>query len=185
MPARTHDSETTIFTEITVDGAMVRVRLTLSSLPDSPFFESMKNATRRAPGTYAPFAQAIASHVLVRSGNSPCRAGRQYIEPPTPISASLSASVDYACQGPIRQLDLTNDLFDVFGNDLHMMARIDWGSNTYTFAFGPDLRRWTGTTREAQEQKTADLDMRPALIAAAIAVALGLAALGLIIRRRN
>ena len=185
LPAHAHDSATTIYAAVTVDRAMVRVRLTLSSLPDTPFFEPMKRAARTAPGTYAPLADAIARHVQVLSGESRCRAGRQFVEPPTPISASLSATVDYVCPGTVQELELINDLFDVVGRDIHMIARVDWNGDTQTFTFEPDLRRLTRSTGAAQEQATVDLGMRSALIAAAITVALGLAALGLTIRRRS
>jgi hypothetical protein len=185
LPAHAHDSATTIYASITVDRAMVRVRLTLSSLPETPFFEPMKQAARTAPGTYAPLADAIARHVQVLSGGSFCRPGRQFVEPPTPISASISATVDYVCRGPVRELEIINDLFDVIGRDIHMIARVDWNDDTQTFTFEPDLRRFVRSTGVAQERATVGLGITSALIAAAITVLLGLAALGLAMRRRS
>jgi len=182
--ARAHDSATTVFAAITVDGAMVRFGLTLSSLPDAPFFAVMKNDTSRDPRTYAALSEAIAERVRVLSGGEACRPGRRHIEPPTPISASISATVDYVCPGPVRSLELTNDLFDVFGGDLHMIGRIDWGSDSHEFTFGPDERHLARSHGAAvQAAPNAGGGGWIIIAAAAFAVA-AIAGLGFYFRRR-
>jgi HupE / UreJ protein len=134
-----HDSGTTAFAAITVQGHMVRYKLTLSTIP-SNLAERFGVGPPGARPAYALLAPAIARHIHLHADDRACRPGPQRTSPPTPLVVSTSASVDFVCPDPIGMLRIRDDLFDVLGNDIHTIARIDWSGGSEQFVFGPDNR---------------------------------------------
>ena len=52
----------------------------------------------------------------------------------------MTIAVDFACGGPVHDLLIRDDLFDVLGADYHTLARIDSAGPSQQFAFAPDAR---------------------------------------------
>lgn len=138
--SRAHDSGRTAFAAITIQGNMVRYKLTLSTTPSDSFAERMGTSPPGGGPAYSLLAPAISRYIHIFADDGACRPGPRRTMPPTPVVVSVSASVDFVCPGPIATLKVSDDLFDVLGSDLHTIARIEWPGGSQQFVFGPDLR---------------------------------------------
>lgn len=146
--ARAHDSGTTAYAAIIIDGSMLRYTLTLSSMPSSPLAREMGFGQPGRKIAYGLLADAVATKLHFRNNGEACAAGPRSVGVPNPTSASISATVDFVCPGAIERLTIRDDLFDVLGQDLHSLARIDWSGGTTQFAFGPDARETTVSVKQ-------------------------------------
>jgi hypothetical protein len=135
-----HQAGTTGFADIRVEGQTVRVSLSLSQVPSGPLADQMGFGEPGVTPRYDLLAQAIAADVHVSNDGADCEPGPRHVVPPTAAVLSLTGTVDFACPGTIGALGIRNDLFDVLGTDVHILARIAWPGGVQQFAFAPDLR---------------------------------------------
>lgn len=141
LPAQAHQGGTTGFASITVSGQTVRYSVTLSDVPmPSRLAEEMGFGQPGIAPDYQPLVKAIAEKIHFASDMQPCAAGPGQITPPTPTTVSITATVDFACPGEIRELRVRDDLFDLAGPNLHTLAKIEWQGGVQQFAFSAESR---------------------------------------------
>jgi HupE / UreJ protein len=139
--AAAHTGGTTGYAVITVGRDGVRYSLTLwpAALPPS-VAEPLQRARAGDAPSRDHLLGVIRDKVTLRAQGRRCEAGPGALAPLTsPESSTLV--VDFACGGEVRDLTIRDDLFDVFGNDYHTLARIDAPGHTTQFAFSPETRQ--------------------------------------------
>src|SRR4051794_14764653 len=62
------------------------------------------------------------------------------VQPPSPTRLTVVVTIDYGCATPLRELALTDNLFDVLGRDHHTLATIEWPGGHEQVVFEPDRR---------------------------------------------
>lgn len=124
--SRAHDGGTTGFAAITIERNTVRYELTVSSMPANSSADSL--------------ATAIATRLQLTNDGVACVAGPRQSMPAKRDVVSVKARVDFVCAASIRQLTIRDNLFDVLGEDVHTLAKIEWAGGSQQFAFGPDAR---------------------------------------------
>jgi len=142
-PARAHDGGVTGYAVITIDRHMVRYKLTLSSIPAGPLAARMGVGDKSARPKYELLADAIAERLQLTNNNAACQAGPHHTTAPTQTVVSITAQVDFVCRDKVAKLTIRDDLFDVLGDDIHTLARIDWPGTSQQFVFRPEARQTT------------------------------------------
>ncbi|MGI9423963.1 MAG: HupE/UreJ family protein [Hyphomicrobiaceae bacterium] len=142
--ARSHEGGVTGFASINIDRNVVQYKLTLSSIPDGPLAQAMGAAGKSARPKYELLGEAIAERLrLVANAGSACQPGPRHVTPPNRTGANLTAQVDFVCHRKIHKLMIRDDVFDVLGNDIHILARITWSGGSQQFVFRPEARETT------------------------------------------
>lgn len=126
---RAHEGGTTGYAAIAIDGHMVRYTLTLSAVPHPA-----------AAADHGWLVAAIADKIRLTSDGAACEPGPGYAVPSGEGVVSVTALVDFVCPGPVGELVIRDDLFDVLGDDLHTLARIEWPGHTEQAAFATEQR---------------------------------------------
>src|SRR6185503_230593 len=83
---------------------------------------------------------------------TPCAAGPPQVVAGSGVSVNLTITIDFACPSTMRTLAIRHDTFDVLGNDLHILARIEHDGATEQFAFATEKREarvTVGSTRDS------------------------------------
>lgn len=138
-----HDGGATGYASITIDRHMVRYKLTLSTIPKGPLATAMAVNGKTAQPKFELFAGAIAEQLRFTADGTACQAGPRHTVPPNRTIANIVAQVDFVCHRAIRKLTIRDDLFDVLGDDIHTLARIDWRGGSQQFVFRPESRETT------------------------------------------
>jgi len=140
-PLAAHTGGSTGHAGVTVEGAAIHYRLTLwpGTLPSAPGTELGRvregdvEARDRMLGIIRDKVSFVADGVR-------CAAGQGTLVPAAPGVESVTLTVEFTCEAPIRELVVRDDIFDTFGPDHHTIGRIDAGGTTTSFAFAPDRR---------------------------------------------
>ncbi len=135
-----HKGGTTGFAAITVSGRTVRYTLTLSSIPQSPLAEEMGFGRPGVAPEYGWLSEAIAEKIHLTNNDEACQAGPRHVIPPTQTVLSVTGIVDFVCPGKMGELAIRDDLFNVLGDDLHTLAKIEWPGGMQQFAFAGESR---------------------------------------------
>jgi hypothetical protein len=109
-----HTGGTTGHATVTVSGQSIRYSLNIPA--DSP-------ATNHR---LDELARQIARYVVMGADGRDCAPVPQFVMPPAPGRANVTAVVLYACAAPVRSLSIRHDLAPLFGVDFHALADIDW-----------------------------------------------------------
>jgi hypothetical protein len=80
---------------------------------------------------------AISEKLALSSGGHRCRPGARRSES---AGDRVTFEVAFACAGPVRELAIRDDLFDVLGVDHHTLARIEAPGHAGQFAFATESR---------------------------------------------
>ncbi len=136
-PALAHVGGSTGHAAFAIDGATIRYTLTLwpATLP-APIAADLR---RVVPGEAPPgILAALPEKVILVAGGGRCGAGTAAVE--SGAGESVIVRVAFTCPGPVRDLLVRDDLFDVLGADHHTLARIDAHGRTWQFVFSPEAR---------------------------------------------
>jgi len=140
---KAHEGGATGYAAITIDGHMLRYQLTLSAIPKGPLSQAMGIDRQDARPDYKLLGDAIAKQLRFTADGAACQAGPRQTTPPNQATANVTAQVDFVCRGAIRKLKIRDDMFDVLGEDIHILAKIDWPGGSKQFAFMPEARETT------------------------------------------
>ena len=157
-PAFPHSGGSTGFASIAIGRESIRYSLTLwpSALPPAMAQELLLARAGRAASRDRLLGVIHDKVTLVVEGRR-CEAGPGSLSPPSPHGASVTLVVDFACAGPVRDLLIRDDLFDVLGADYHTLARIEAPGFGGQFAFTPETRETRVTVGGAGEGGRATL----------------------------
>ncbi len=149
-PAASHTGGSTGHAGITVEGAMIRYRLTLwpATLPPATA-EGLRGARDGDPGSRDRLLAIVRDKVTLTAEGARCAAGAGSLAPGAPGVESVTLTVEYRCPALVRRLHVRDDIFDIFGPDHHTIGRIDAAGATTPFAFAPD-RRELGVTLDGE-----------------------------------
>lgn len=131
--AHAHNSGTTGFAAITVQGQTVRYVLTLST-------DAVQAAATTPGGGFDSLVGMVAQQVAVVANDRACASVPGSVQPPSPTRPTIVVTVDYACAGPVRMLLLTDNMFDVLGRDHHTLATVEWPGGREQIVFEPERR---------------------------------------------
>jgi hydrogenase/urease accessory protein HupE len=141
--AQAHTGGMTGFATISISGSLVRYNLTLSDVPPGPLAEQMHLGQPGATPDYRPLITAIGEKIHLSADGKSCPATGGQIVPPSAASVSLTGTVEFACPGEIRNLNIRDDMSDLLGSTQHTLAAIVWSGGSQQFAFGTDARETT------------------------------------------
>ena len=130
--AGAHENGTTAFARITVSGQTVRYSL---SVPDRAGRPPAPALTE-----HEALAEAVRAKVRLTGDATPCAPGQARVATGSGVSTDLTFTIDFACPATMRTLSIRDDTFDVLGTDLHILARIEHGSATESFALATEKR---------------------------------------------
>jgi hypothetical protein len=136
-----HGGGTTGYASITVSRSTVRYSLTLptAALP-SELAEAFRLATTGSQAGGEKLLGVIRSQIVLRANGVRCESGPGEVLRSTLETPSFTMRVDFACAGPVRELVVQDNIFDVLGADHHTLAKIETPGGTQQFAFAPDTR---------------------------------------------
>jgi len=149
--ADAHDGGATAFARITLSGQTVRYSLSIPDLATRPLARALREAHAGAGGHDA-LAAAVRDSIRLAGDATPCAPGPARAAAGSDLSVNLTITIDFACPSAMRGLVIRNDAFDVLGNDLHILARIEHDGVTDSFAFATENRQVTvdvGSRRDA------------------------------------
>jgi hydrogenase/urease accessory protein HupE len=149
--AGAHEGGTTAFARITLSGQTVRYSLSIPEIANRTIAPAPGDA-RTETGAHEALAGAVLQSVHLSGDATPCAAGPPQVAAGSGVSANLTITIDFACPSTMRTLVIRHDTFDVLGNDLHILARIEHGGATEQFAFATEKREarvGVGTSRDA------------------------------------
>jgi hypothetical protein len=134
------------YAAIAVEGASIRYTLTLWPAALPPAVAQEIRATRAGDAAARDRLLAVVrGKVALAAQGQRCEAGAGSVRPGAVTGESLTLVVEFGCGGPVRELLIRDDLFDVLGADYHTLARIDGLGATAQFAFQPDARETRAT----------------------------------------
>jgi hypothetical protein len=140
-PAVAHTGGSNGYASVAVEGATVRYSLALWPATLTPAVaEQLRLARGGDAGSRERLLELIRTKVSVIAQGRRCEAGSGSLIPSPPSAESVTLVVDFRCGGPVHELRLRDDLFDVLGADYHTLARIDVPGRTTQFAFTPETR---------------------------------------------
>ena len=137
--AGAHEGGTTAFARITLSGQTVRYSLSIPDIASRPIAPALRDA-RDGAGAHEALAGAVRESVRLSGDATPCAAGPAQVVAGSGVSVSLTITIDFACPSTMRTLAIRDDTFDVLGNDLHILARIEHDGATEQFAFATEKR---------------------------------------------
>jgi hypothetical protein len=140
-PVSAHTGGSTGYAVITLDQTGARYSLTLWPAALPPAIAAQVERAR--DGDVASRDQLLGivrDKIALTAGRQRCEAGPGAVQQPSGAQ-SLTLVVDFACPGPIAEVGVRDDIFDVLGGDHHTLARIDAPGATTQFAFSPDARQ--------------------------------------------
>ena len=141
FPAQAHQWGTTGLASIAISGNSIRYVLTLSEVPTpSPLAEEMGFGQPGVTPDYQPLARAIAEKIRFTNDGEACVAAPGQIVPSSATAVTVTAIVNFVCAGQIRELGIRDDVFEVAGQNLHTLARIEWPGGIQQFVFASEAR---------------------------------------------
>jgi hypothetical protein len=139
--APAHTGGSTGFAAIGVSGNGVRYSVTLSasSLP-APVIETLLRAREGQADARQTLLRLVRDTVRFVADGTPCAPGQGDVLFPAGDAENVTVVVHFACAGPIRDLALRDDTFDVLGPDHHTLAKLEAGATVHQLAFEPNAR---------------------------------------------
>jgi HupE / UreJ protein len=136
-----HTGGSTGYASLIVRDTTVRYSLTLSSdaLP-AAIVEELRRIRSGDARARTTLLGVLREKITITADGARCEATPGFVEPPSPITETVTMVVDFACASPPHRLTVRDDVFDAFGPDHHTLSRIDAGGTTQQFAFQPDAR---------------------------------------------
>jgi hypothetical protein len=149
--AHAHTGGSNGYAAIAVDGPSVRYTLTLwpAALPPA-VAQDIRDARAGDAAARDRLLAVVREKVALTAQGRRCAAGAGSARSGGPEGESLTLVVEFGCGGPVRELSVRDDLFDVLGADYHTLARIDGLGATAQFAFQPDAREARVTAEGAR-----------------------------------
>lgn len=140
-PLAAHTGGSTGHAGVTVEGSIIRYRLTLwpATLP-SAWGEELQHIREGDAGARDRVLAIIRDKVRFDADGARCAAGPGTLAPAAPGVESVTLTVEFTCGAAVRELVVRDDIFEVFGPGHHTIGRIDAGGTTTSFAFAPDRR---------------------------------------------
>jgi HupE/UreJ protein len=139
--AHAHTGGSNGYAAIAVDGPRIRYTLTLwpAALPPG-VAQEIRGARAGDAAARDRLLAVVREKVALAAQGRRCDARAGSVRPGAAEGESLTLVVEFACGGPVRELLVRDDLFDVLGADYHTLARIDGLGPPVQFAFQPDAR---------------------------------------------
>ncbi len=132
-----HEGAATGFASIEIERNVIRYTLTLSALPVV--------VARGADGdVYRPAVDLLAAmreRLQLTADGAPCMAASGRLLP-APAAVSVTGQVDFVCRDSPAELFIRDDLYEVLGADLHVLARASFAEGSVEHAFATDSRVW-------------------------------------------
>jgi HupE / UreJ protein len=138
--AGAHTGGITGSANITIDGNVARYTLTLSDIPESPLYDTMRLGQPGIAPDYQPLVKTIGEKLHFSTGDGPCKPGKGSVQAPSASAISLVGSVEFICPSTIATLKIRDDMPDALGPMHHTLALILWSGGSQQFAFGNDAR---------------------------------------------
>lgn len=140
VPARAHTTSTALAT-LTVDGAVVTVRLMLmpAELPEhlrAPFTVAAGGDREAAARVVDP----LRGRIVVRADGASCSPGRATVQGSSLGDGRLTVTLTYRCAHAPGRLTLRDDSFDLFGEHHRTLARIEIPSGSTDAALSFESR---------------------------------------------
>jgi hypothetical protein len=139
VAAHTGGSNGYAWIEIGRDGVRYRLTLWPASLPPA-VAEELRRARDGDAGSRERVLGFVRDKVTLSAHGRRCQPDAGSLLPSESSADSVTLAVDFACGGPVRDVLIRDDLFDVLGADYHTLARIDGAGHSQQFAFAPDAR---------------------------------------------
>ena len=134
-----HTGGSTGYAAVAIDGATVRYTLTLWPATLTPALAPELQRVRAGdPADRERWMATLRQRTVITSDGRRCDAGPGSVLPTA--TESVVFALDFVCAGPVRDLLVRDDLFDVLGADHHTHIRIDAAGRTWQFALAPDVR---------------------------------------------
>jgi hypothetical protein len=139
--AGAHTGGSTGYASILVQRNVIRYSLSLtpSSLPPA-VAEELAQARAGHAGSRERLLGHVRRKVALTAQGTRCESAQGFLEPGRNDVETVTLVVDFACAGPVRDLGVRDDLFDVLGPDHHTLARVEAESSTQQFAFATEAR---------------------------------------------
>lgn len=138
--AGAHDGGATAFARITLSGQTVRYSLSIPDIAARPIAPTLREA-RAGANAHEALAGAVRESIRLSGDATPCAASPVQVTSGSEVSVSLTITIDFACPSTMRTLAIRNDVFDVLGSDLHILARIEHDGMIDSFAFATENRQ--------------------------------------------
>ena len=138
--ADAHDGGATAYAHITLSGQTVRYSLSIPDLATRPLAPALREADA-GTGRHDALAGAVRESIRLAGDATACAPGPARVGSGSELSVSMTITIDFACPSTMRNLLIRNDAFDVLGNDLHILARIEHDGVTDSFAFATENRQ--------------------------------------------
>ena len=137
--AGAHTGGSTGYAAVAVDGAQVRYTLTLWPAALIPAVSTELQRVRAGDAAARErWVATLRQTTVLTSDGRRCDAGAGSSVPTA--AESVVFVIEFVCGGPVRDLVVRDDLFDVLGADHHTHLRIDAAGRTWQFALAPDIR---------------------------------------------
>ena len=137
-----HAGGTTDYASITISRSTVRYSVTLptAALP-SDLAEALRLAHGGSPQSREKLLDVLRARIILHADGTRCEPGPGRVLQSAFDATSFTMLVDFACGSVVRELDVQDDIFDVFGPDHHTLAKLEAPSGIQQFAFSPETRR--------------------------------------------
>jgi len=136
-----HVAGNTGYAVITISRSTVRYRLTLPAAALPPeLAEALRLAQSGLPQSTDQLLDLVRRHIVLRADDTRCEPGPGQLLPQAPDARSIGVQVDFACGAPVRRLAITDNLFDVLGQDYHTLAKVESAEGAHQLAFEPTAR---------------------------------------------
>ena len=137
-----HAGGTTGYATITVSRSTVRYSVTLPTAVLTPDLADALRLAQRGSQTGAEkLLDVLRTRIGLVADGTRCEPGPGRVLPSAFDATSFTMLVDFACAGPMRELSVQDDVFDVLGPDHHTLAKLEAPGGVRQFAFAPDARQ--------------------------------------------
>ncbi len=157
MWAQAHTGGSTTLADIRVAEQKVLFRLTLPVAGLPPALQT-KGA---APGTEGALVTTLGAAILVRSGGELCGLAPAGSSEKRNPAGTVTLVLGYECAGPIAQLTVRDNLFEILGQDHLCLAKVEWATGTQQFAFAADNRELRLSVRKEDGAGSGALSFLP------------------------
>jgi len=136
-PGAAHEGGTTAYAAIDIAGNTLRYQLTLAQWP-AAFLTRVDGNLAQAAAT---LPAALAAKLGVSNDGEACAVANARLEGQSGVKEGATVVMEVVCRTAIARLGVLDNSFDVLGDEVHTLAKINWPAGSTQFAFSTDIRQ--------------------------------------------